>query len=454
VPTAAPVVPPTSKILLVDDDPTLAAVLAAGLARRGVNAVRCAGLQEALARLHDPELEAVVTDLRMPQGSGTELCREVQRARPDLPVLVITAFGSLDTAIEVLRAGAYDLLPKPVDVDILVHAVRRATANRTLRLELAQLREVTTRPSYERMIGYSESMRVLFELIERVAASDVTTLVTGETGTGKELVARALHQRSARRDGPWQAINCAAIPESLLESELFGHVRGAFTDARSDRRGLLVRGHGGTVFLDEIGELPAHLQAKLLRAVQERRVRPVGSDDDVPFDARIIAATNRDLEQEVLAGRFRQDLLFRLSVVTIDIPPLRARATDVLALAQHFVEHTAAKHQRPVRGISPQAAARLLAYDWPGNVRELENCIERAVVLTRYTSLTIDDLPPRIREHAAALPTRLVDDSLVTLAELERRYVKHVLAAVGGNKSEAARILGVDRKTLARRLDP
>jgi two-component system response regulator HydG len=418
-----------------------------------VNAVRCGGLHEAIAHLHDPELEAVVTDLRMPQGSGTELCREVQSARPDLPVLVITAFGSLDTAIEVLRAGAYDLLPKPVDVDILVHAVRRATANRSLGLELAQLREATPRPSFQRMIGNSEPMRVLFEMVERVAASDVTTLVTGETGTGKEIVALALHERSARHGGPWQAINCAAIPESLLESELFGHVRGAFTDARSDRRGLLVRGDGGTVFLDEIGELPGHLQAKLLRALQERRVRPVGSDDDVPFDARIIAATNRDLEQEAAEGRFRQDLLFRLSVVTIDIPPLRARATDVLLLAQHFVERTAAKHKRPVRGVSPQAAARLLAYDWPGNVRELENCIERAVVLTRYTSLTLDDLPRRIREHAAALPPRLVDDSLLPLAEIERRYLRHVLEAVGGNKSEAARVLGIDRKTLARRLD-
>ena len=441
-------------MLVVDDDPALLRVLGDGLGRRGFAVVRCAGAAEAVERLHDPSLEAVVTDLRMPGENGADLCRAVAAARPDLPVLVITAFGTLDTAIEVLRAGAYDLLPKPVDLDILAHALSRAITNRSMRLELERLRAAVPRPPEGVMVGRSVAMRELFELVDRVADSSVTVLLTGETGTGKELLARALHDRSGRRSGPWQAINCAAIPEALLESELFGHVRGAFTDARSDRRGLLVRGNGGTVFLDEIGELPGHLQAKLLRALQERRVRPVGSDDEVELDVRIIAATNRDLEREAAEGRFREDLLFRLSVVTIEIPPLRHRETDVLLLAQTFVERAAARHGRAVTGITPQAAARLLAYSWPGNVRELENCMERAVILTRYTTITVDDLPARVREHVPAAPSLLQGEDLVPLAEMERRYVRHVLAATGGNKSVAARILGVDRKTLARRLEP
>ncbi|WP_266219639.1 sigma-54-dependent transcriptional regulator [Paraliomyxa miuraensis] len=436
----------------MDDDPALSRVLGGGLRRRGFDVVRCPDASEAQGRLHDPSLEAVVTDLRMPGRSGVDLCRAVAATRPDVPVLVVTGFGSFETAIEVLRAGAHDLIPKPVDVELLAHAVRRAVTSRAMRLELARLREAAPRPSFERMVGRSPAMRSLFDLVDRVAGSDVTVLITGETGTGKELLARAIHDRSSRRDGPWQAVNCAAIPEPLLESELFGHVRGAFTDAKANRRGLLQRAHGGTLVLDEVGELPGHLQAKLLRALQERTVRPVGSDEEVPFDARIIAATNRDLEQEVGAGRFREDLLFRLSVVTLEIPPLRCRDTDVLLLAQTFVDQAAAKHGRPVTGITPQAGARLLAYPWPGNVRELENCMERAVVLTRYTTLTVEDLPPRVRDHVASVPTIIGEGDLVTLAELERRYVRHVLAVTGGNKSVAARILGVDRKTLARRL--
>ncbi|HWB77861.1 MAG TPA: sigma-54 dependent transcriptional regulator, partial [Nannocystaceae bacterium] len=384
---------------------------------------------------------------------GVELCRAIAAARPDLPVLLMTAFGTLQAAIEVLRAGASDLLTKPIDVELLAHALTRACASRAMHLELARLREAAPDPGPSAIVGRSAALREVLALIDRVADTRATVLLTGETGTGKEALARTLHERSGRHAGPWLAINCAAIPETLLEDELFGHVRGAFTDAKGDRRGVLLRADGGTLLFDEIGELPLPLQAKLLRVLQERTLRPVGGDHDVPFDVRVIAATNRDLDAEVRAGRFREDLLYRLSVVTIEVPPLRRRDNDVLLLAHHFVRRASARHGRSVTGIAPQAAACLLAYPWPGNVRELENCIERAVVLARYATLTADDLPSRVRAHPSALPAEVASTELLTLAELERRYVRHVLAATGGNKTVAARILDVDRKTLAKKVE-
>ncbi len=298
-------------------------------------------------------------------------------------------------------------------------------------------------------------MAALYDLIERVAASESTVLVTGESGTGKELVARALHGRSPRRRGPFVALNCAAMPEALLESELFGHARGAFTDAKSARLGLLAQADGGTLFLDEIGEMPIGVQPKLLRAVQERRFRPVGSDAETAFDARILAATNRDLEAAVEEKRFREDLYYRINVIRLDLPPLRSRGTDVLLLAQHFVVAHAARAGKDVTGIAPATAEKLLAYSWPGNVRELSNCVERAVALTRYAELTVDDLPPKVRDHRAANVVVATDDpaELVALEEVERRYILRVLEALGGNKTRAAQVLGLDRKTLYRKLD-
>jgi two-component system response regulator HydG len=299
-------------------------------------------------------------------------------------------------------------------------------------------------------------MRRVYEVLDRISDSAVTVLITGESGTGKELVARALHRRGSRCDGPFVAINCAAMPESLLESELFGHVRGAFTDARTSRVGLLLRAHRGTLLLDEIGEMPPGMQAKLLRALEERRVRPVGGSDEVPFDARIVAATNRDLAAAVEAGAFREDLYFRLNVMQIDLPPLRARGNDVLLLAQRFLERSSHRAGRPVIGIAPEAARKLLAYHWPGNVRELHNCMERAVALARYEQITVDDLPERITAYRPAridLPSGEDPDNLPPLDEIDRRYVVRVLEAVGGHRARAAAILGVDRKTLYRKLE-
>ncbi len=326
---------------------------------------------------------------------------------------------------------------------------------RALREEVRRLRQALGEWGDEHgVVGESPVLRRVYELIDRVADSDTSVLITGESGTGKAVAARAQHTRSRRRAGPFVAINCAAMPEALLESELFGHEKGAFTDAKSARTGLFVQANGGTLFLDEVGELPLALQPKLLRALQERRVRPVGGAAEFPFDARIVTATNRDLELAVEEGRFREDLYYRLNVIGLELPPLRTRGNDVLLLAQRFLEHFGARGGKRVVGLTPAVAQRLLAYAWPGNVRELQNCIERAVALTNDEQLTVEDLPEHIRDYrpATAQAETINPAELVTLEEMERRYIQRVLDAVGGSRTLAARTLGVDRKTLYRKL--
>jgi DNA-binding NtrC family response regulator len=304
-------------------------------------------------------------------------------------------------------------------------------------------------------VGQSNAMRAVYDLIERVADSETSVFVTGESGTGKELAASALHSLSRRRDHPFIAINCAAMPEGVLESELFGHTKGAFTDAKNDRPGLFLQAEGGTLFLDEIGDLPMTLQPKLLRVLQERTVRPVGGRSWVPINVRLIAATNRDLESAIEEGRFREDLYYRINVVHIDLPPLRSRAGDVLPLAQHFLRQFASRADKSILGISPAAAEKLVAYAWPGNVRELQNCIERSVALARYDHIGVDDLPEKVRAYRSSHVLVAGDDpsELVPMEELERRYIVRVMEAVSGNKTAAARILGLDRKRLYRMLD-
>ncbi|HUI28087.1 MAG TPA: sigma-54 dependent transcriptional regulator, partial [Candidatus Kryptonia bacterium] len=375
---------------------------------------------------------------------------------PDVPVVVITAFGSLDSAVAAIRAGAYDFITKPVKIDALALALDRAVRHRALRVEVKRLRQmVVDTQRFEEVLGESPPMRKVHELLGRIADSDSSVLVTGESGTGKEVVAKALHRRSRRGHGPFVAINCAAMPETLLESELFGHARGAFTDARTPRTGLFVQASGGTLLLDEIGDLPLSLQPKLLRALEERVVRPVGGNEEIAFDVRLIATTNRDLDSAVEDGRFREDLYFRINVIHLVLPPLRARGTDVLLLAQHFLSHDALKAGKSVSAISPEAAERLLAYSWPGNVRELRNCIERAVALTQYEQITVDDLPEKIQAYRRSHVLVTSDDpsELVPLEEVERRYILQVMDAVGGNKTLAAQVLGLGRKTLYRKLE-
>jgi two-component system response regulator HydG len=388
--------------------------------------------------------------------NGLELCARLAESHPGVPVIVITAFGSLDTAVAAIRAGAYDFLTKPLEIEALVLALDRAIQYRGLREEVKRLRSTLAQAtSFQDVLGESPVMKKLYDLLARVAEADASVLITGETGTGKELVARALHRGSRRGPGPFVAVSCAAVPEPLLESELFGHAKGAFTDAKTARKGLFLEAAGGTLFLDEIGAMPLGLQPKLLRVLQERRVRPVGADREQPVDVRLIAATNCDLETAVEEGQFREDLFFRINVIHVPLPPLRARGNDVLLLAQHFIQQYAARAGKRVMGLSSAAAQKLLAYTWPGNVRELQNCVERALALTNFDQLTVDDLPDRIRDYTPTRSLLVSDDpaELLTLEEVERRYILRVLETVGGNKTLAANTLGLDRKTLYRKLE-
>jgi two-component system response regulator AtoC len=448
--------PVCGRILVVDDDRDMREMVEEDLARRGHGVLTAADGAGALDLVRREEFDTVLTDLNMPGTGGIELCRTLQAERPDLPVVILTAFGSFDTAISALRAGAYDFVTKPVDLDLLALTLERAVRHRQLEQTLRRLQDEVRRSRRSgALLGESRAMREVQELIARIADLDSSVLITGESGTGKELVARALHDQSSRREGPFIAVNCAALPENLLESELFGHERGAFTDARSARRGLFLEASGGTLLLDEVGELPLPLQPKLLRVLEERRVRPVGGNRELPCDVRLIAATHRDLEEAIDRGTFREDLFYRLNVLTLELPPLRARGNDILILAQALVDEFAERFKKGVKSIAEPAAGRLLAYPWPGNVRELRNVIERAVALARHDRLTAEDLPDRLRQPGAArsLPAGWVEgDALLPLAEMEQLYLRHVLDSVGGNRSLAAKVLGIDRKTLYRKL--
>ena len=446
----------TVELLLVDDDRSLCETLAAGLKKRGFHVTWRTSAGDALRALEEGDFDVVVTDLQMREMGGIELCERVAANRPDIPVVVFTSFGSLDSAVAAIRAGAYDFISKPVEVDALAISVDRAAKHRQLRQEVKRLRlEVERQPRSKELLGESPAMEAVQDLIGRVAQSEANVLVSGESGTGKELVARAIHHRSARLRGPFVAINCSAVPETLLESELFGHSRGAFTDAKEAHPGLFVQAKGGTLFLDEIGDMPLGLQPKLLRVLQERMVRPLGAKAEVPVDVRIVTATNRDLESAIEEKRFREDLYYRINVIHIPLPPLRARGGDVLPLALHFVRRFAEQSHKSVTGFTKEVAEKLTAYAWPGNVRELQNSMERAVALARFEELCVDDLPEKIRDYRSSHVLVAGNDptELVSLEEVERRYILRVLDAVAGNKTAAARVLGLERKTLYRKLE-
>jgi two-component system response regulator HydG len=444
------------RVLVVDDDQAMCETLEIVLRKHDFEVRSTTDASDALAIVAAADVDVILTDLNMRGMNGLELCERIVANRPDVPVVVITAFGSLETAVAAIRAGAYDFITKPPDMDALALTLTRAVQHRHLREEVKRLRRAVDESTrFGPLIGTSSAMRPVYDVLDRIGDSTATVLVTGETGTGKEGVARALHERGPRRGRPFVAINCSAVPEALLESELFGHVRGAFTDARVPRAGLCVQASGGTLLLDEIGDMPLSLQPKLLRVLQERRVRPVGGDEEVPIDVRIVATTNRDLRTMVEEKHFREDLYFRINVIHVELPPLRARAGDVLLLAQHFIDVQATRAGKRVTGLSPTAAEKLLAYAWPGNVRELQNCIERAVALTRYEEIAVEDLPEQVRAYRRSHVLVASEDpsELVSLAEVERRYVLRVMEAAGGNKTVAAEILGITRKTLYRKLE-
>jgi DNA-binding NtrC family response regulator len=395
--------------------------------------------------------------MKMPDLDGLDLLREVRELKPAPYIITTTAFGSIDIAIRAVKLGAYDYLTKPFSFDQLLLIIDRALSDLALRSEVARLREEVSRGDrLGDLIGHSDAMQKVFNLIRRVAVTTNNVLLTGESGTGKELVARALHSHSPRASKPFVAVNCTAIPDTLLEADLFGYKRGAFTDARADHAGLFVEAKGGTIFLDEIADLPLALQPKLLRVLQEREVRPLGSSRSELVDVRVIAATNLDIEARQREGAFRQDLYYRLNVVQIQIPPLRDRLEDVLPLAEHFLARAAAHAGGEPRSLGQATRKALLGHSWPGNVRELENVIGRAVALCDDQTIGPDALPPALHDQGKVqkLARSAASVQGMTLEDVERDYIQTVLAAEGGNKTRAAQRLGLDRKTLYRKLNP
>jgi two-component system, NtrC family, response regulator HydG len=450
---------PAARILVIDDEPDTCEALSRILQAGGYDATPETSALSALERCNAQDFDLVLTDVSMGEMNGLELCQHIIAKRPGLPIILLTGHGSMQAAIAALRFGASDFLTKPWDAQLLVGSVARALRQRASAQAPAHTPDrvagLVAGPSTIGLVGESPPIRALYELITNLSGSVASIIIQGETGTGKEIVARTIHDHSRLKNGPFIATSCAAIPAGLLESELFGHVRGAFTDARSARTGLLVQANGGTFLLDEIGELPLAMQPKLLRALQERKVRPIGGHQEVPFDCRVIAATNRNLDVEVAAKRFREDLYYRLDVVRITVPPLRERGEDVLLLARYFLQRLA-KGQRAAPPISAAAAQKLLGYGWPGNVRELENCMQRAVTLCRRSELGVEDLPDKIRLADRAYdrrPAQAVAAPLESLRDLERRHILQVVERYGGNKTLAAELLGIDRSTLYRRLD-
>jgi len=444
----------TGKILVVDDDADMRGLLSDVLESDGYRVGTAESGEKALQALAEEQYDLVLTDLRMKGMLGTALLSEIKHRYPDTGVILMTAFGTVETAIEAMKGGAMDYLIKPVKTDDVLRTAGRAAREVQLRREVTHLRrEVYKEYSFHQILGKSRPMQEVFELIRRVADSPSNLLITGESGTGKELVAKAIHYNSDRRDRPFVAVNSAAIPEQLLESELFGHMRGAFTDAKADRPGLFEEAQKGTLFLDEISELPLMLQAKLLRAIQEREIRRVGSTKSIPVDVRIIAATNLNLADEVKAKHFREDLYYRLNVIEIRLPPLRDRRDDIPLLVETFLHKCAKANRKPLQGISESSLALLIDYSWPGNVRELENIIERAVTLVRGEKIMPEDLPATVQGSRG--DRRVLDDAAertLPLQEVEWEYIKKILEKTGGNKYQAAQALGIDRKTLYRKL--
>lgn len=443
------------KILVVDDELAILDTLRILLRREGFEVTTAVGGQQGVDKLSEERPDVVLSDVRMPGVGGLEVLLAARELDPGLPVILMTAQASLQTAMRAVNEGAFYYIQKPFQNDEMVAICRRASESRQLRKENQALKSEIRRrerSAASRPTGRSRSFTEALQLAETVAPTDSTVLVSGESGTGKEVLARYLHDRSERAGGPFVSINCGALPENLLESELFGHVRGSFTGAVRDKQGLFVAAEAGTFFLDEVGEMAPSLQVKLLRVLQEREVIPVGATEPIPVNVRIIAATNRDLEEEIRRGAFRSDLFYRLNVITLHLPPLRERGDDVPVLAEYFLQTHAEARGKASPRLSPEALAALQAYDWPGNVRELENALERAAVLSANGEIGTDVLPARITERPAE---PLVSDRLPpnpSLEIIERAYIFWVLQAESGSKSRAAEVLGIDPSTLYRKL--
>ena len=443
--------PEPFRILVVDDEPAQLELVGGFLRKRGFEVVEVSDGQAALERFGKEPFDLILTDQRMPALSGLELLEAARALHPEIAVIVITAYGTIQTAVAAIKGGATDYLTKPLNLDELLHRIRQVQERQQLLRENRELRDaLQERYRVEGIIGESGPMQEVLSLVRRVASSDATVLIRGESGTGKELIARAIHYASPRAEGPLVKVNCAALPDSLLESELFGHEKGAFTGAVNTRKGRFELAHGGTLFLDEIGDLPPHLQVKLLRVLQEREFERVGSSHPIAVDVRVLAATHRDLEALVRAGRFREDLYYRINVVTIALPPLRERREDLPLLIDHFVTKFAEKNGKKLRGLTPEAREALLRYDYPGNVRELENLIERAAVLTRDEVIGLSDLPLTLHDPS---PESTTLRGLVAAVEgLERRMILDALARADGVQTRAAESLGISERVLRYKL--
>jgi DNA-binding NtrC family response regulator len=445
----------SATLLVVEDDDAMRDLLVEELRDAGHRVVSAPRGRLGLELARAEPVDLVVTDLRMPDLDGFDLIRDLSALADPPHIVMITAFGSIETAIKAVKLGAYDYITKPFEIDELLLVIDKGLGERALRRQVARLqREVERQYGFENIVARSEAMKEVLALVSRIAGSTASVLITGESGTGKELIARAIHYNSARARGPFVAVNLAAVPEGLIESELFGHKKGAFTDARSDRDGLFAEADGGTIFLDEIGELALPLQAKLLRVLQEHELRPLGATKTRRVDVRVLAATNRNLEGMLAEGTFREDLYYRLNVIQLDLPPLRTRPEDVIPLADHFLAQFGARQQPPRRlRLTADAQQILLAYTWPGNVRELHNVLERGIALCQGDAIRADDLPNHVREKKPADFLQVALARRMSLAELEREYIERVLEDEGGNKTRAAQRLGLDRKTLYRKLE-
>ncbi|HEY2730256.1 MAG TPA: sigma-54 dependent transcriptional regulator [Polyangia bacterium] len=440
------------KVLLVDDDPSIHAGLLRLIKAMGCEAITAATSADAIARIRSQAFDLCITDLQLADGDGRGVVREARAVRPPVSVVALTAHGTVGDAVDALRIGASDVLGKPFHITALEQSVARLLGSEPPRAGRAR-----PTPGVA-VIGQHPAMRLVLDRVEQIADTDASVLIRGETGTGKEVVARLVHGASQRRAGPFVAVNVSAIPEPLAESELFGHVRGAFTGADKSRTGRFAAADGGTLFLDEIGEMPRGLQVKLLRALQEREVTPVGGSEAIAVDVRVVAATHRDLEGMIEEGTFREDLFYRLDVVPIEIPPLRERRQDIPALADHFRVDVNAREGRTVPGFALDVIQRLGAYDWPGNVRELENLVERLVVVAGHRMVVMDDLPSHLRMSVVDLENATLDlpqsgvDLRIFLTQLEERLIAQALERTGGNKNRAAELLGMNRTTLVEKL--
>lgn len=438
-------------ILVIDDEENIRNGLAANFEMEDYNVRTASNGKQGLELLSKGDIDLVVTDLRMDGISGEEVLRRVTTEMPGIPVIVLTGHGSIDAAVDAMKNGAYDFLTKPLNLDQLNAIVKRALETRELSLKHKMLlSELNTVRSFGKMIGKSAEIQKVFNLVEKVAPSKASVLITGESGVGKELVADAVHSLSPRKNNSFVKVHCAALSESLLESELFGHEKGAYTGADSMKKGRFELAHGGTIFLDEIGEINQATQIKLLRVLQEKKFERVGGEETIEVDVRVVAATNRNLEEEVRAGRFREDLYYRLNVVSIHVPALRERKDDIPLLVDAFVRKFSEENGKTVTGVDAKARSALYKYSWPGNIRQLQNCIESACVMCSGTEITLEDLPPSISEYKGdetiAVPTG------ITLEEAEKIIIRENLAANKGNKSKTAEILGIERKTLNRKL--